>query len=107
MALLTVPLSQDLPYYTFATALDGITYNLQVAYNVRSDRWYLDIADVIGAPLVTGIALLVNRDLLQPYRAYPVPAGYLVVIDNTGNDNQPGKTAFLTTHTLYYLEATS
>jgi hypothetical protein len=48
--------------------------------------------------------LLVSRDLLAPYRTYNVPSGYLVVIDNTGANNEPTLDSFLTTHTLYYLE---
>lgn len=104
MSILVVPLTQDLPWYTFTTSLDGISYTLEVQYNVRSERWYMSIADAIGTPVVSGIPLLINRDLLAPYRTYDVPAGGMVVIDNTGADAEPTLDSFLTTHALYYVE---
>jgi hypothetical protein len=107
MALLTIPLTDNVPWYTFTTTLEGATYGFEMCFNSRANRWMLSLSDATGTLLVASIVLLIERDLLRPYRTYKVPPGNLVVLDNTGFGQQPSQGSFLLNHSLYYLESTS
>lgn len=105
MALLKMPLNQNLPWYSFTATLDAASYQFELAYNVRSGRWSLNLQDVTGAPIASGLTLLNGIDLLAYLRYLPVPPGILMVLNDTGAADEPTLGSFLTTHSLYYLEA--
>lgn len=100
-----IPLNQNAPWYEYPITLAGQRYIFEVQYNVRSDRWMLNIKDATGAMILAGIALLLRRYLLLQYPTLPLPAGTLYVDQTSGGPlNQPGISSFLTTHTLYFIE---
>jgi hypothetical protein len=105
MALLKMPLSQNLPWYSFTSTLDNATYQFELSYNDRSGRWNLSLQDVTGADIVSGLVLLNGIDLLAYVRHLAVPPGILMVLNDTGADDEPTLGSFLTTHSLYYVEA--
>jgi hypothetical protein len=89
MATLLIPTSAN-PYYSERVKLDGRDYLLRFSYNEREERWYLSLYDDAEDPLILGIKLLTNWELLQHYHADPrVPPGELWVMDTTGNDDPP------------------
>ncbi|RYF09310.1 MAG: hypothetical protein EOO40_07125 [Deltaproteobacteria bacterium] len=107
MALLAIPLDENLPWYSFSITLENQAYTFEVAYNTRANRWMLSISDAADNLILAGIPLLIERDLLRPYRTLRLPPGSLVVLDNTGQGQEPTLGSFLLNHTLYYLESTS
>jgi len=48
-------------------ALAGVTYSLACRWNKATQAWGMDIADALGNPLVSGIALTTGVDLLEQY----------------------------------------
>ena len=53
----------------FSIALLGVTYQLNFQYRAAPEAgWVMDIADVLGNPLVCGIPLVTGADLLAQYR---------------------------------------
>lgn len=105
MAVRRIRLDQNLPAYSFTTVLDNVSYLIEAAYNTRRDRWTLGIYDSGGTPLLVGIPLCIDRDLIAPYRTLSIPQGTLVCFDDTDAGTQPTLGSFLLDHTLYYVEA--
>ncbi len=60
-----IPLSAEAQ--TFTISLGGADYNLSLLWNMVSNSWTLDILDAQNIPLVRGIPLVANVDLLAPY----------------------------------------
>ena len=61
-------------------SLGGTTYQLRMIWNVGNQSWALDIYDSTGAtPIIQGIALVSNVDLLAQY-AYLGLGGKLVAV---------------------------
>jgi len=79
MAIVEVPLSPQ--PQTFQIQLGQVTYNLTLAWNddTAGQCWVLDIADVNGSAIVSGIPLVTGSDLLSQY-AYIGFSGALVVL---------------------------
>jgi hypothetical protein len=75
--------------------LDGARFRFATYTNKVDGRWYLDISDSLGTPIVLGLGLACGCDLLYPYRARPVPAGKLwVQPQNAGADSDPDLDGF-------------
>lgn len=104
MASFSLPLTQNLPWYAFNITIGEVTYVLEMRYNTRKDRWLLNILDATEQPILMGVPLLVERDLLASYQSLAIPPGYLFCSDRSGKGLQPGLGAFLTSHTLYYVD---
>ncbi len=91
MAVLTIPTTPGVPFYTQRTRLDGVDYILGFRYSQREDRWYLDISDSEEVPILSGLKIVANWPLLQAYRYDPrVPAGEIIATSLTTDDSPPG-----------------
>ncbi len=65
MATYKIPLTPEAQ--TFSIALAGINYQFKLAWNSIANLWTLDIADANEVPIISGIPLVANTDLLEPY----------------------------------------
>ena len=65
--MLVVPFTSN-PFETFSCALNGTVYQFRTNYNERNGVWSFDLADdATGAPLISGVPILLGCDLLAPY----------------------------------------
>lgn len=87
MAIIEIPLRNDIFHYSFTRELDGVVYLLRIRYNRRIDSWTLDFVDVVN-----GIRLAGGQDLLRQFKHLEVPAGRLEVVDLDGVFTEPDKT---------------
>jgi hypothetical protein len=60
-----IPLSAQPQNLTIAIA--GVTYQLNVTWNVVNASWIVNIADVSGNPILSGIPVVTGADLLEQY----------------------------------------
>ncbi|MEI6806852.1 MAG: hypothetical protein WCK49_10180 [Myxococcaceae bacterium] len=84
MAVLEIPFDTNIPHYTQQTELDGKTYNLEFEFIERENFWMLHISDQDGIPLVCGIKLVADWQLLR--RDLGVMGGELLLL-NTERTN--------------------
>jgi hypothetical protein len=84
-----IPTAND-PFYRQVTALSGIDYQLEFAYNQREDCWYMTIGDNEGNVMFQGLKLVVGWPIFAGLRHANLPPGQLVVISNTISDDTPG-----------------
>jgi len=102
----TIPLSQNKPWQTFNISLNDVIYGLTFSFNTRSNTWTMEISDSNENILISGVPLLIERNLLTQYRYLNLPTGVMFVLDNTGKQEQPSLYSFGTTHTFYYEDGT-
>lgn len=91
MSDVRIPTLQGVPYQTQRTRLDGRDFLLDFSWNMRAERWALDLYDDTDTILVGGILLVTNRPLLRFCKWDPrVPQGDLRVIDVSSDGSPPG-----------------
>jgi hypothetical protein len=103
--LVTIPVGNDVPWYFFTIGLSGVQYLLTFRFNVRMQRWLMDIADALGVPILSSLPLLLGQSLTGRFKGLAgVPVGDFYVFDDTspGQGNQPTRYSFGTTHSLWY-----
>ena len=105
MALLQIPVRNDLPSYTMRVELDGSIFILRFRYNERSTRWYMDISTEENELIVGGIALLTGVPLISQYVDSRLPEGDFVVFDRASKNENPSRETFGEDIELFYNEA--
>lgn len=93
MAVLEIPVRNDLDRYALTVTLDGTDYRFAFSHNTRDDHWYLSVDLTDGTALVSGAAIVADTPLLARWGATPeLPAdGYLMAVDTTGESVEPAK----------------
>lgn len=86
--------------------LDGSVYRFTFQYNQREGRWTLDVADVDGTAIVSGLALVCLWGLLELVTDSRRPPGELMLVGPAGSNGPPGLADLGVTQKLYYYEAT-
>ncbi len=87
MAIITIPLRNDLFDYSFSMELDTVTYQFKVRYIRRNSVWLLSVGDS-----VFNIPMLAGEDLLKQFHHLSVPEGKLNMIDLDGTSKDATRT---------------
>ncbi len=85
-----LPVFQDGARFQFACELETITYTFTFRWNERDSAWFMDMGDGAGTPIVTGIKVSLNLDLLAQTRATGLPTGLLMAFDTSDTDTEAG-----------------
>ena len=104
----SVPIASLNAQNSQTVALDGVVYRLTFTWNTRRLAWDMSFALQDGTPLVQGIKLLPQKDLLGRHKDIRLPRGRLYAIDVVETDNaiRPEKSELGTKlQLLYYTEA--
>lgn len=107
MATLRLPTRTDLVYYDMTVDLDGVTYLMTFRFNARDGFWYMDIADIEGAPIRTGIRIVLGADFLRLVRDIRKPPGLMAAVDTTGQGNEAGLEGLGRAVRMLYVESSS
>jgi hypothetical protein len=88
--MVQIPVPQNLPFLTLQCQLDGVTYTLQLRWNVRVQGWWLDVFDEQGTTvLLAGLRLVLGAAIGANVTGRPFP-GFFFLIDTTANNVDPG-----------------
>lgn len=104
MTTYTIPTSTSNPHYLQSVQLSGVTYQLEIRYNTRMQRWVLNLADSVGGPIVSGVVMLTQRNLLGQYTTLSVPPGVLFCYNATNSALQPSLSSFLVDTSFLYFD---
>lgn len=99
-----IPVSNDLPWYSFKITLSGTLFTLRFRYNTRMSRWIMDIADSQNNDLLNGLPMLINRNLNGRFVDAGLPRGFLFCTDDTNQGTQPTRYSFGKDHSLFYFD---
>lgn len=106
MAFLEIPTRSDLKHYEFQIDLENITYTLEFGWNQRAERWYMAIYNATGDLLLGDVILLTNVPLLDQYIDENLPPGRFILIDESGENKNPGENDLGNDVKLFYDEST-
>jgi hypothetical protein len=88
--MLIVPTPVDgYPDESERVALEGRSYGIHWLWNARDNAWAFSIADADGAPILSGVRVVLNSDLFGYSADTRLPGGRLVVIDPSGATEEP------------------
>jgi hypothetical protein len=99
MSQVILPLDQNAPWFSFRIILNTIRYGIEARFNIRMNRWIMSIYDAGGAPVLMGIPLLIDRNLI-PYPTLKLPSGAMFVKDASGKQLQATLASFAVDHLL-------
>ena len=83
---LTIPTSTERSDYVQTTTLDGRDYIFRFLFNQREGKWYMRLADQDDVPIVEGVKLVADYNLLKRIVDARRPPGYMIAKDTTALD---------------------
>ena len=81
--MLKIPFA-EFPSFSQMVALDGTSYWLRFQWNTRAQYWAMDMAAQDKTPIVIGLKLVLDYELIGAYHAIGTPPGELWALDSTG-----------------------
>ncbi|MCP4481422.1 MAG: hypothetical protein GY817_01150 [bacterium] len=105
MAIVEIPTRIDIASYKYEIALDNEIYTFQFTYVDRLQRWVLNILTIDEEPIVMGITLHSNSDLLGRFANASLPQGKLMCYDIEGELKSAGRDDLGVRVKLLYQEA--
>ena len=81
MALVILPLDNDVRNFEFRTDLDGIQFLFAFRFNERMDRWIMDIKTADDEPILMGTPILQGVTFLERFKIETLPPGRLFSIN--------------------------
>jgi hypothetical protein len=63
--------------------LGAAVYRLRLAWNTRMELWTLDLSTRAGDPILSGIPVVLNYDLIGRFADARLPRGFIVAFDST------------------------
>ena len=76
---------ENYPSFRQEVLLDNTSYILDFNWNSRGQFWSMGIYNVFKEPVVLGIKLVLNYELINQFSAYDIPQGEMYVIDPSGD----------------------
>lgn len=100
-----IQIDRNTPDQKFSIDLEGTVYVFRVMWNSRTGRWTLSIYEEDETPIVLGVAVVSELDLLAPYADSRLPPGQLFASDVTGKTREPTDDNFGDSVLLLYVDA--
>ena len=106
MAILQIPTRNDLDAYSFVIELEKRNYLLRFRFNERMNTWFMDICKTDGTPILAGLPLLTDTDLVSRFVIPDLPPGLFVAVDESGQGMDAGRFDLGASVKLLYREST-
>lgn len=83
---INIPLSEGkpLPFFDMQAPLDGVTYTIQIRWNVRWNAWFMNILDDNALNVLIAGLRLVSDWPIAAYRTGRQPPGAFMLVDTAG-----------------------
>lgn len=89
MAYDIIPVDASAPAYDIEVELGGTVYKLALAWNTRGEFWSLSVLTQQEVPIVLGVRIAADWDLLSQFADARLPAGRILAIDQSGAGLDP------------------
>lgn len=83
--LIQIPATSDFPSQKFTTTIDGTVYAIKIRWNGRFERWVADIMTDGEDPILVGIPLHINTDLMGRFRDLRLPQGLMILFNSVAD----------------------
>jgi len=105
MAIVEIPTRVDVSSFKYEIDLDSRTYIFKFHYIQRIKRWILNILDKNENPLLMGITLHSNLDLISRFKNPILPQGRFICYDTEGENKSAERDDLSVRVKLFYDEA--
>lgn len=78
-----IPINPQSAAQEFETVLDGNVYRLGFRWNWRDSSWSMDIQTRNRVPLLDGLKVVLNYELIGRFVDERLPDGFIVALDST------------------------
>ncbi len=82
--ILEVPLDSEDPSFKLRTTLEDVQLVLRFDWVIRIARWSMSIFDDSESPILLGVTLNVNNELLERFEIPALPPGKMLLYDTSG-----------------------
>jgi hypothetical protein len=109
MTIYNIPVENapELGVFDMIVDMDGSDFQLTFAYNPRDGFWYVDVADVAGNPIRSGLKCVINYPLMRLCKEQGRPLGEIFVIDPRPTSEETGLDGFGSDGLLTYVDEES
>ena len=99
-----IPFLPDANAFEQRMRLDGEDYTLTFRWNPRAERWFMDLGDPDGSPIVNGLALVIGSITRHLRARVGMPPGLFICLDTSDSGVDPGFDELGSRVKLVYLE---
>lgn len=89
--MVVIPTRSDSPSFVETVSIGDTTYRLAFSWNEREGFWYMDISTDDDDPILLGLKLVANWELMRRFADERLPDGQILVLDQSGRDEDPGR----------------
>lgn len=89
--MIEIPLRNDLANFEFTIDLEDSTYRFSFLWNERTQLWSFSISEIDGTPIICGIPVFVEYQVLQRFKDIRLPPGFISFYDTSGKHLNPGR----------------
>ena len=98
------PEQTDRAEILFGATLGGREFDMKLTWLPCQSFWEFEMFSAAGVPLLVGIKVTANIDMLQPYSDSRMPPGLLVAHDTTNKQQDPTRNDWQQRHRLVYVD---
>lgn len=103
MSTIVLPVRVDVDSFRYRINLDNQTWDIQISWNVRDERWFFYLRDPDNN-LIGQAPLKLNDQLIYPYRPLGGPPGAFALLDPSGGAEECGREELGTRCKFVYIE---
>lgn len=89
--LLEIPMTAEETSFKIRVILEGIQLILRIDWIERELRWMLSIYNAQETPLLLGLPMNINTELIERFEIDGLPPGKLLFYDSTGGSIEAGR----------------
>lgn len=108
MAVISIPVRNDVLNYKFKIDLDGDLFTLRFKFNERQQTWHMDImTGDTEEPIISGRPLITDLNVFGRFKDARLPKGTFLMTALADDGSDPGRDSLGDTHQLLYEEASA
>ncbi len=88
---LVIPTRSDISSFSETVNLTGTIFGFLFAWNTRADVWVMDVSTQVGDPILQGVTLVADTDLLGGHVDDRLPDGVIVALDTARKGERAGR----------------
>lgn len=88
--LIEIPIQKSIPSLKQRMILDDVEVVMRFDWNSRNETWHISFYDSVENPLLVGIPLFVNYDIIGRFIIDGMPPGQILCYDTSGQNMEAG-----------------
>lgn len=95
---------KDFPSFLETVTLENIILNFRFRWNGRANSWFMDISDSLDDPIVHGVKIVNQWELINRLTDIRLPQGAIIVTPIDGSDDSVDRDDMIENIKLVYFD---